>query len=87
MKLFEDANSLEIKSNTSLTCLFFDSLSNPYFNDKFKKSIFKLVWNKISKKEISNITFNYMCNNEWFFTWEKDNLEQILMKKELRNPY
>lgn len=87
MKLFEDANSLEIKSNTSLTCLFFDSLSNPYFNDKFKKSIFKLVWNKISKKEISNITFNYMCNNEWFFTWGKDNLEQILMKKELRNPY
>lgn len=87
MKKYENCDRNEILKSTELTCTFFDSLSNPYFSQEFKKELFFKVSNKISKELLTEETLNYIKGREWFFTWKIDNLSQILMKKELRSPY
>ncbi|MBF7953987.1 antiviral reverse transcriptase Drt3b [Rahnella victoriana] len=88
LHVFSGYDSTEIKNTTDATCMFLDSMSNPYFSNDFKIELFSLVSKKISGSQFSdNKVINYLKNNEWFFTWKKENLAQILMKKELRSPY
>lgn len=84
---FDQYGSTEIIKSTELVCTFFDSLSNPYFSEKFKKSLFQIVSKKISEQPVDEEVFIFIKNREWFFTWKKGNLSQMLMKKELRSPY
>ncbi|BCV57420.1 hypothetical protein TUM17384_13650 [Shewanella algae] len=80
--------AMEFKRNTELSCMFFDSMSNPYFSQTFKEKLFSDVFQKLFSKAPDNTSvLEYLSSKEWFFTWKKDNLAQILMKKELRNPY
>ncbi len=84
---FEGLDGEEIRASAEMTCLFFDSLSNPSFNHDFKKRLFAMVCDKINAPSSSSVIFDFIVNREWFFTWKKDNLAQVLMKKELRSPY
>lgn len=84
---FEHSDGQEIRSSTELTCMFFDSLSNPFFTEDFKQKLFKDVAAKVKALNASEGVMEYIKSREWFFTWERDNLAQILMKKELRSPY
>jgi len=87
MGRFEGLDGEAICASAEMTCLFFDSLSNPNFDHDFKERLFAVVCEKIKVKEKSSAVFDYMVGREWFFTWKKDNLAQVLMKKELRSPY
>lgn len=78
-----------IENNTELTCMFFDSLSCPYFSEGFKVRIIKLILEKVSSEHDYNLNelLDFISSREWFFTWNDSNLAQVLMKKELRSPY
>ena len=84
---FSPMDGLEIKSTTEAVCMFLDSMSNPYFSEQFKAKLFDDVSGKIDNLNEGSQVMDYIKENEWFFTWKKENLAQILMKKELRSPY
>ncbi|MCG5047145.1 RNA-directed DNA polymerase [Pectobacterium brasiliense] len=86
-RVFDELDGVEIKNTTDATCMFFDSMSNPYFSEDFKIKLFKMVSNKVFDEKVNDDVMYYLRDNEWFFTWKKENLAQILMKKELRSPY
>lgn len=76
-----------VRNNTELTCIFFDSISCPYFSKAFKLDLISLLLPRVDVEiEVLDI-FNFINGREWFFTWKDDNLAQVLMKKELRSPY
>jgi len=77
----------EIRNDTQLTCLVFDSLSCPYFSNTFKENLFTIVCSEISFESENQAVLNFITGREWFFTWKDNNLAQVLMKKELRSPY
>jgi hypothetical protein len=86
--IFNIINSAEdVQHNTELTCMFFDSISCPYFSKEFKIKLI-LIFLPIFpvELEVENI-FTFLSTREWFFTWKDNNLAQVLMKKELRSPY
>lgn len=87
LSIFTVNDSEQIRSSTDLTCMMFDSLSNPFFGDKFKQSLFEIICSKLGQLASNDTIFEYIKSKEWFFTWKRDNLAQILMKKELRSPY
>jgi hypothetical protein len=74
-------------SSTENVCLLLDSMSNPYFDENFKREIISDFMVSINFPGDPNEVKNYLENREWFFTWKDENLAQILMKKELRSPY
>ncbi|XQU07842.1 hypothetical protein P4544_14830 [Halomonas sp. LY9] len=84
---FNQCGRTEILKSTELVCTFFDSLANPYFSEDFKKKLFQTVSYKISEYPVEEDVFIFIKSREWFFTWKKGNLSQMLMKKELRSPY
>lgn len=78
-------------SDSELVLMFFDSVSNPNFSDIFKEDIILQLYNSAmgvnpTLNELAEIK-KYISSKEWFFTWQSTNLEQVLMKKELRSPY
>ena len=77
----------ELRTNTELTCLVFDSLSCPYFSESFKGELFQLISRKLSFDGQLEQILTFVSEREWFFTWKDNNLAQVLMKKELRSPY
>ncbi|MBV2129141.1 antiviral reverse transcriptase Drt3b [Arsukibacterium indicum] len=84
----------DFRSDTELTCLFFDSMRNPFFSETFKKSLFDRVMNldffsanREMYSENAEEIVGYLSHKDWFFTWDHTNLAQILIKKELRSPY
>ena len=77
----------EIRNDTQLTCLIFDSFSCPYFSNTFKEKIFSIVYSEISFDIEKQSVLSFITSREWFFTWKDNNLAQVLMKKELRSPY
>ncbi|MER2493087.1 antiviral reverse transcriptase Drt3b [Catenovulum sediminis] len=87
LEVFTASDSEQIRSSTDLTCMMFDSLSNPFFGESFKQTLFSIVWSKLRLTPSDDTVFDYLKSREWFFTWQRDNLAQILMKKELRSPY
>ena len=87
LEVFTASDSEQIRSSTDLTCMMFDSLSNPFFGDAFKQSLFGIICSKLGQPSPNDTVFGYLKSREWFFTWQRDNLAQILMKKELRSPY
>lgn len=80
-------NSREPLSNTENVCLLLDSMSNPYFEDRFKHEIISNFMKLINFSGDPEEVKKYLESREWFFTWRDENLAQILMKKELRSPY
>ncbi|WP_111977586.1 antiviral reverse transcriptase Drt3b [Algibacillus agarilyticus] len=87
LEVFTASDSEQIRSCTDLTCMMFDSLSNPFFGDTFKQALFSIIWSKLRQPPSDDTVFDYLKSQEWFFTWKRENLAQILMKKELRSPY
>lgn len=87
LEVFSTSDSKKIRSSTDLTCMMFDSFSNPFFNEKFKQSLFNNICLKLGMPLSNYNVLDYIKSREWFFTWQRDNLAQILMKKELRSPY
>lgn len=87
LEVFTVSDSEQIRSSTDLTCMMFDSLSNPFFGDTFKQALFSIIWSKLRLPPSDDTVFDYLKSREWFFTWQRENLAQILMKKELRSPY
>lgn len=87
LSVFSVNDGEQIRSSTELTCMMFDSLSNPFFGDEFKWSLFEVICSKLGQLTSIDTIFEYIKSKEWFFTWQRDNLAQILMKKELRSPY
>lgn len=77
----------DLQKDTEITCIIFDSFSNPYFSDAFKSNLLNLVVDRIGLVIEKEIVLKELCSREWFFTWRYDNLAQVLMKKELRSPY
>ncbi|MCR9366025.1 antiviral reverse transcriptase Drt3b [Vibrio antiquarius] len=73
--------------STELTCMLFDSFSNPYFTDDFKNRLIDIISKKLRMRFSNQKVVEYLKSREWFFTWKKNNLAQVLMKKELRSPY
>lgn len=86
-RVLNASDEIEMINTTEITCMFLDSMSNPYFSEEFKRRVFSLISMRILKVEGDETVFDYLKDNEWFFTWKKENLAQILMKKELRSPY
>ena len=86
-RLFFDKDGEQIRNSTEMTCLMFDSLANPYFSEDFKQSLFSDICSKLELLPSVDLVLEFIQNREWFFTWKRDNLAQILMKKELRSPY
>lgn len=76
-----------IVMDTASTCMIFDSISNPYFSDDFKRLLIMKVSKILGIKIDENKTLEFISKQEWFFTWDENNLAQVLMKKELRSPY
>ncbi|NQZ05500.1 antiviral reverse transcriptase Drt3b [Idiomarina sp.] len=87
LEVFTASDSKKVRSSTDLTCMMFDSFSNPFFSEEFKKSLFNDVCSKLDIPLPNYDVLDYIKSREWFFTWQRDNLAQILMKKELRSPY
>ena len=86
--IFDIINNSEcIQNDTELTCMFFDSISCPYFSKDFKIRLISVFSSKVTFEfEVENV-YSFLSNREWFFTWKDNNLSQVLMKKELRSPY
>lgn len=81
------SETVELRNNTELTCLVFDSLSCPYFSESFKGELFQLISRKLSFDCQFEQILKFVSEREWFFTWKDNNLAQVLVKKELRSPY
>lgn len=76
-----------IVQSTELTCLIFDSFSNPFFSDEFKYRLIDMLSDRLDIKPSKKKVVEFLKSKEWFFTWKENNLAQVLMKKELRSPY
>ena len=87
LEIFSVSDSEQIRSSTDLTCMMFDSFSNPFFDETFKQSLFDNICLKLGIPLSNNNVLEYIKSREWFFTWQRGNLAQILIKKELRSPY
>jgi hypothetical protein len=83
----DETDGFELTKSTELTLTMFDSFSNPYFSQLFKERLINIVCIKIGVRVDQKSVLNFVTSKEWFFTWVKGNLAQILMKKELRSPY
>ncbi|EKO3415910.1 RNA-directed DNA polymerase [Vibrio fluvialis] len=87
MRKIELSDDDAIKQSTELTCMLFDSFSNPFFTDEFKYGLIDMLSKKLRMRFSNKKVIEYLKGRDWFFTWKENNLAQVLMKKELRSPY
>ncbi|ELA6598023.1 RNA-directed DNA polymerase [Vibrio alginolyticus] len=87
IRKLNECDSDSIAQSTELTCLIFDSFSNPYFSDDFKYHLIEMLAERLQITPSKKKVVEFLKAREWFFTWKENNLAQVLMKKELRSPY
>lgn len=78
--------------DTELTCLFFDVMACPYVRKLTKKALVMVAYKSERKRVPSpselNELIKHTSSRNWFTNWSKKiTLEQLLMKKELRQAY
>lgn len=75
---------------TDFTCLFFDLLSCPFLENKFKRQLtqkFKINGTLLSDKQRGSIMAEVPIH-QWFTDWQaRDNIEILLLKKKYQAPY
>ena len=77
---------------TELTCLFFDSIRCPYISRATKEKLVNIAFNKIDNVTPigahRNRVINYIAKRNWFIDWNTNiEMDNVLLKKELRTPY
>lgn len=83
---------LNIKNDSELIHIFFDSVRCPYLTDKMKFEITTTAlscFDDVNKKVVLELVAIIKERN-WFIDWDKstsDSIERLLQKKELKAPY
>ena len=88
LQLFEDAENPSQRAD--FTCLFFDLLSCPFLDEKFKRQLtskFKVNRKLLSDKDRGDIIAE-VSSRQWFTDWlARDNIEVLLVKKKYQAAY
>lgn len=84
-------NTFDVRKNTEAILVFLDSMGCPYFDEAFKKTLISLLYLNLYEKEIPSTHLNSLyaglTRQYWHTNWDTADLEEILIKKELRSPY